>query len=116
MRLLIVEDDQTMRSLLKMLLELEGFSVDVVNVITQSSIEDSIKANQPAVILMDVHLQKINGIDLLISLKAKYPAIKFIMSSGMDMQPECTRAGADHFIMKPYMPEDLIQLLKSYAA
>jgi DNA-binding response OmpR family regulator len=114
MRITIVEDDQTMRSLLKTLLELEGYSVSIINNITQDSIENSIKTDNPQVILMDVHLQKVNGLDLLTYLKGKYPSVKYIMSSGMDMRFECSQAGADHFIMKPYMPDELIQLIQSY--
>jgi DNA-binding response OmpR family regulator len=102
------------RSLLKTLLELEGFSVSIINNISQESIENSIKSESPALLLMDVHLQKVNGLDLLKYLKGKFPAIKYIMSSGMDMRYECSQAGADHFIMKPYMPDELIHLIQTY--
>jgi len=35
-----------------------------------------------------------------------------IMTSGMDLGKECMEAGADAFLLKPYMPEDLIALIK----
>jgi DNA-binding response OmpR family regulator len=40
-------------------------------------------------------------------------SLKVLMSSGMDLSIECTQAGADGFIMKPFMPEELIEKIKT---
>jgi DNA-binding response OmpR family regulator len=39
--------------------------------------------------------------------------MRVIMSSGMDFHTRCLQAGADDFLMKPYMPDDLVKLLKN---
>ena len=38
--------------------------------------------------------------------------IRIIMSSGSDYKDLCLRLGADDFLMKPYMPDDLIKMIK----
>jgi len=37
------------------------------------------------------------------------------MVSGMDVSIECKKKGADAFLLKPYMPDDLVRLLKPTA-
>ena len=39
--------------------------------------------------------------------------IKIIMASGVDLRQECLEAGADAFLLKPYMPDDLFKYLRS---
>jgi CheY-like chemotaxis protein len=38
--------------------------------------------------------------------------LRVVMTSGMSMQEECMRAGANAFLLKPFSPDDLIRLLK----
>ena len=40
--------------------------------------------------------------------------MKIVMTSGMDMKKECLERGADHFLLKPFMPDDLLKVLKSF--
>jgi len=72
-----------------------------------------LKTEQPDVILMDVHLNQLNGLDVLKMIKQddQVKSVKVLMSSGMDFRYDCIRAGAADFIMKPYMPDDLIYQL-----
>jgi CheY-like chemotaxis protein len=37
---------------------------------------------------------------------------KFIISSGMDLKSEAEESGADAFLLKPYMPDDLISMIR----
>jgi CheY-like chemotaxis protein len=37
-----------------------------------------------------------------------------VKASGMSLEKECLSSGADDFLMKPYMPDDLIQILRKY--
>ena len=41
---------------------------------------------------------------------------RVIMASGMNLKDECLAGGADDFLLKPYMPDDLINLLKKYSS
>ncbi len=113
MRILIVEDDSTMRSLLKTLLEFENFSVDTYEKDKAEEILLKVTSSTPDVVLMDVNLRFANGLDLASKIRA-IPSIKqpkIILSSGMDYQKECDKRAVDLFLLKPYMPDDLIKWL-----
>jgi CheY-like chemotaxis protein len=112
-RVMILEDNAMMRSLLQTLLELESFQV----VCPDFPIVDAIKTIReikPAIILMDINLPNLNGISLLGQIRSTQDLkdAKVIMSSGSDRKQECINAGANSFLMKPYMPDDLIKLVK----
>lgn len=112
-RIMILEDNAMMRSLLQTLLELESFQV----ICPVFPIVDAIKIVReihPSVILLDINLPNINGISLMEKIRATddIKNAKVIMSSGSDRKQECLAAGANSFLMKPYMPDDLISLVK----
>ena len=115
MKIMLIEDDPTMRSLLQTLLEMEGFKIiPFIGNINQNEILKALTANQPETLIMDVHLQNINGIHLLKEIRSqeKEHHIKIIMTSGIDLKIECIKAGADVFLQKPYVPDDLLRLLR----
>lgn len=105
---MLVEDDPTMISLLNTLLEIEGF--EVAQVEDFSNVIQEIPQNAPDVILLDVHLKDINGLDILVDIRkdASLNYVSIIMSSGMDFKEESLSKGANDFVLKPYMPDELI--------
>ncbi len=111
-KVMLIEDDQTMLTLLGTLLDMEGFQVIKVNKF--ESVVDDIRREDPDVILMDVHLEDKDGIEILSVLRkdSQLKKKKVIMSSGMDKRYESAKAGADDFLMKPYMPDELIGKVK----
>ena len=111
-KVMLVEDDPTMLSLLKTLMEIEGFQV--VNVVDFEQIIDEIRQNIPDLILLDVHLGDISGFEVLEKLRQdeQLQNVVVIMSSGMDVQKQCIEKGADDFVLKPYMPDELIMKIK----
>jgi CheY-like chemotaxis protein len=113
-KILILEDNAMMRSLLQTLLELENFEVDCPPFPLNEPIK-YIQEKRPDVILMDVNLPGMNGLSILILIRQceETKDIKVIMSSGSDLKKESMDAGANSYLMKPYMPDDLIQLVKS---
>jgi DNA-binding response OmpR family regulator len=112
---MLIEDDRTMLSLLKTLLTLEGFQVVIAGDEAVDTLLANIVKEQPDVILMDVNLRQGNGLDLLSGMRSnpEFDTIRVIMSSGMDFKDECLQKGAQGFIMKPYMPDDLIKLINA---
>jgi CheY-like chemotaxis protein len=113
-KILLAEDDRTIISLLKTLLGMEGFQV-VVLAGKGSDLIEAVCREMPAIVLMDIFLGEENGIDLVRKLR-RVPDLagtKVIMTSGMDLQEECLAAGANDFLLKPYMPEELVRKLKS---
>ena len=111
-KILLAEDDPTMVSLLKTLLKMEGFEVIVLDV--KSDIPDVITKETPDNLLMDVHLGGQNGLEVVEKIRAnpQNTALNIVMASGLDTRDECLRRGANHFLLKPFMPDDLLRLLK----
>lgn len=109
---MIVDDDHTMNSLLKMLLELDGYTV-VVNPHPDLVLSKA-KTDKPDVILMDVHIGDVDGLDILRALRQDpaLHALPVVIQSGMDLEDKCKAAGASAFILKPYPPEQLPVLFK----
>lgn len=112
---MLIEDDQMMRSLLKTLLSLEGFQVAESGDVGQDEIMMAIQAEKPDGLLLDIHLRHSNGIDILkqVRKEKKHHGIRILTTSGMDLKDKCIQAGADGFLLKPYMPDELIQWLKT---
>ena len=109
---MIVDDDRTMNSLLKTLLELDGFSVVLAP--HGEMVLPTALSEKPDAVLMDVHIADADGMDLLRQIR-KHPTLArlpVIMCSGMDMEYECREIGANAFILKPYPPEQLSDTLK----
>ena len=111
-KVLLIEDDPTMLSLLGTLLDMEGF--EVAKIEKFSSVLADIHAEKPDVILMDVNLMDINGLEILTEIRedANLNSVSVIMSSGMDFKSESLDKGANDFIQKPYMPDELIDKVK----
>lgn len=112
---MVVEDDLTMVNLLKTLLKMEGF--DVIALDADADVVKTISSNCPDVLLMDVNLVHQNGLDILDSIRASDHSCRarIIMISGLDLENECLKRGADGFLLKPFMPDDLIRMLKGPA-
>jgi DNA-binding response OmpR family regulator len=115
-KVILIEDDDTMRSLLHTLLEFEGF--EVVPMERTSKLEEileQLRKEKPALIFLDVHLKNLNGFDLVKGLRqdAALQATRVLMSSGMELSLQCRQAGADDFILKPFMPEELVEKIRS---
>lgn len=110
-KILIAEDDHTMVSLLKTLLKMEGF--DVVDLDVNADIQAGIARELPDAVLMDVHLGKQSGMEVVASLRKnpEFSQTKIVMTSGMNLKEECLKHGADHFLLKPFMPDELLRVL-----
>jgi len=110
-KILLAEDDPTMVSLLKTLLKMEGY--EVVSVHVDADIVSAVMDAKPDVLLMDVYLSNVSGLDVLEDLRKSDETsdVRVIMTSGANVKEECVRRGANGFLAKPYMPDDLIEIL-----
>ncbi len=112
-KVMLIEDDPTMITLLGTLLDMEGY--EVVKLQKFGTVLEDIAREMPDAILMDVHLNDMDGLKFLSDIRNTegINEIKVIMSSGMDKQYESDQAGADAFLLKPYMPDELIQKINN---
>ncbi len=113
-KIMLAEDDPTMVSLLNTLLRMEGYEVILME--GDADLLKALQRDRPDILLLDVHLSGRNGLDLLDAVrKSRQPVkVRVIMTSGMNLKEECMRHGADDFLLKPYMPDDLIAMLKRH--
>ena len=111
-QVMLVDDDFTTTQLLKILLEMDGYSVRVVPNGNKVMLEA--RANRPDVVIMDVHLGDANGIEVLRNIRAdgELRQLPVIMSSGMDLENQCLDAGATAFVLKPFPPDQLTSVIQ----
>ena len=109
---MLVDDDRTLTSLIKTLLELDGYTSVIVSLAAQ--VLTRARAEQPDAIVMDVHLADGDGLTVLRELRATpdLQTLPVIMASGMDLEDQCRAAGATDFILKPYPPDHLTNAIQ----
>ena len=106
--LLVVEDDPSVRELLVTLGKRLGYQVEAAG-----SGEDglaAIKVNRPDLVLLDVILPGLDGLETLKAIKAADPHIPVVMLSGHGQTRtivEAVKLGAADFLRKPFEPEEL---------
>ncbi|HLD94390.1 MAG TPA: response regulator [Anaerolineales bacterium] len=111
-KIVVLEDEAVLVDLLHNLLDLEGYEVSKLK--SPDNVLDELRSTRPDAILMDVNLKGANGLELLGKIRADEDLkdILVVLSSGMDYRQESLARGADDFLMKPYMPDDLMKILK----
>lgn len=110
---MLAEDDRTMVTLLKTLLAMEGYKVVALG--EDDDVFEAVRRDRPDVLLLDVHLPNVNGLDVLMQVRADEETkdLSVVMTSGLNLETECIQSGANGFLLKPYMPDDLLSILKS---
>lgn len=111
-RVMIVDDDRTTVSLLRTLLELDGFEVVLAG--DAATAHEKARETPPDVFLVDYHLAEMDGTDFVRDLRlipsfAKTPVI---MTSGLNRSNEARDAGANEFLIKPFDPGDLVDMIR----
>ena len=113
---LVVEDEEMMRAILRQLLEAAGF-----NVFTADSAENALEvfaSNDIVITLTDIKMAGKDGLALLDQIKSiDDEAIVIIMTaySSVDTAVAALRKGAYDYITKPFVNEDLLQTIKNAA-
>jgi UDP-3-O-[3-hydroxymyristoyl] N-acetylglucosamine deacetylase len=106
---LVVDDEDRIRSSLRGILSDEGFRV--LDTGSAPEVMDLIEREHPAVVLLDVWMPDIDGIELLRRIKSESPAVQVIMISGhanIQSAVAATKLGAADFIQKPFSVTGLL--------
>jgi two-component system response regulator AtoC len=112
-RVLVVDDEENIRLVLRTLLKKNGYDVEVAD--GGEAALERIDAFGPDVILTDVRMPKMGGLDLLATLKAKQCAATVIVMSAygnMDLALEAMKAGAYDYVSKPFKPDEIVLALR----
>jgi DNA-binding NtrC family response regulator len=115
-RVLIVEDHADSAEFLRLLLEPEGYLVKTAA--TAHETREDVRASKPDIILMDLMLPDVEGLDLLRELRTMSPESQIIVVSGhgsISVAVEAMENGALSFIEKPVNPSVLMAQLHKAA-
>jgi DNA-binding NarL/FixJ family response regulator len=119
MRLLIVDDSIEMLRILTGYLQGDGAHQVVGQALHGRDAVDLALELRPDVALVDFDMPDMNGVETVRRLKEAIPDLKVIVVSGHDLQEygrESLRAGADAFVTKRLLEEDLLPRLQSSPA
>ena len=101
--ILVADDDASIRSLLKQLLSDEGFAV--VEASTGVEVVDKVKESSPDLVIMDVRMPELDGIEALSRVKATNPKTAVLIMTAFGSSNAAIRAmelGAFDYITKPF--------------
>jgi len=105
---LVVEDDATLQKQLRMMLEGGGFRVALTGSAARG--RRAARARRPDIILVDLGLSDLEGIELIRSIRARCPAPIFVLSARTAESPRLAafEAGADDYVSKPFSAPELL--------
>lgn len=106
---LVIDDEEAFRYMLSALLSGSGYSVDTA--VDGVAAINAVQTKLYHVILCDVKMPKVDGVEVLRFIKGNFPAIEVIMLTGISdvkIAVECMRIGAYDFITKPTTSDELL--------
>ncbi len=112
-RALAIDDSATMRNLVKMALEPEGFQVDTAEN-GKVALELTGK-NSYDIIISDINMPEMNGLEFLKEFRAsdkRTPVLMLTTETEATKKETAKKLGATGWIVKPFKPEDLAKVVK----
>ncbi|MDQ1700889.1 MAG: hypothetical protein QOF57_141 [Frankiaceae bacterium] len=118
-RVLVVDDDDVIRQLITVNLELEGF--EVFTAVDGQDALDQVSAIQPDLITLDVMMPRMDGWQAAERLRADpdTAAIKLVLLSARAQESDIRRGeqiGVDAYLTKPFDPDELIETINQLLA
>ena len=114
-RILIVEDNPDNLKLFRALLTLKGHEVTAL--LSGEGLLETIRQDQPDLVLMDIQLPGINGIEALRQVRAdpgcaRIPVVAFTASVTSTDRSQISAAGFDGFLSKPINLKEFLETVK----
>jgi DNA-binding response OmpR family regulator len=113
-RVLVVDDDKTIQTTMKAILEDEGYTVDLAS--TGQEAINKTQATAYNIALLDIRLPDMDGVELLKRLKDPVPKTRKIMVTGFPSTQNAVAAvngQADAYIIKPVDIEKLLETIRA---
>ena len=111
-RILLVDDDPGLLRLLSIRLLAEGYEVEGVD--NGKAAMDATASFRPDVVLTDLQMEIVNGIELLQSIQREWPGLPVLIMTAHGTIPDAvtaTQSGAFGFITKPIDKNELLDLI-----
>ena len=114
-KILAVDDSQTMRDMISFTLKNEGF--DVITAVDGKDAVGTLSDQTVDLVITDINMPNMDGIELVRTLRtdARFKATPILIlttESGDAKKQEGKAAGATGWIVKPFVPEKLVQVVK----
>jgi len=112
-RLLVVEDDSSVRTTITTFLELEGYSVDAVSS-TREALE-RLRNDAYPIVISDIYLDERTGLDVLATAREKNPNCAVILMTArgtIETVMQATQGGAFDYIAKPFELDRMLDTVK----
>jgi FixJ family two-component response regulator len=111
-RVVVIDDDASVRRALKRLLRAANLDVDTFA--SGREFLDSLPSSRPDCIILDFHMPGMNAVDVLRQLARKHMLAPIVAVSGRDElqdHSQCLSAGAVAYLRKPFDDEDLLEAI-----
>jgi DNA-binding NtrC family response regulator len=111
---LIVDDDDEMRAVLRVFLEHHGYRV--IDVSGAAAALLSLDAERPDVAILDKEMPGLNGLELLPLMRDRYPHVPVIFVTafgGSRVAEEARRRGAFCYVEKPFRVAEILDIVQS---
>ena len=110
--IMVVDDDQDLAEMLGIVLNGSGFEVDLIN--NGDGVMDLFRAHTPDLVLLDVMLPGIDGIEVCRRIRAESMVPIVMLTAKGDTHDVVLglEAGADDYMIKPFNPSELVARLK----
>ncbi len=112
-RLLVVEDDSSVRNTITTFLELEGYAVDAVSS-TREALE-RLRDDAYPIVISDIYIDERTGLDVLETARKKNPNCAVILMTArgtMETVMKATQGGAFDYIAKPFELDRMLDTVK----
>jgi CheY-like chemotaxis protein len=112
---LVVDDEELLRKLLKNILQRDGLRV----LLAESALEalDMLEKNKVAVVVTDIAMPEMNGLELLVTVKDRHPTIPVLLVTGQGGKygrEDVLAAGADGYVTKPFRATEMLRQIRPY--
>lgn len=109
-RILVVEDHPTMRDAMRLVLEVEGFSIEEAS--DGDTALEMVRADPPALVFLDLNIPGMSGTEVLRTLKGDpktaHVRIIIVTATGEEGRERVIKLGADEYFTKPFSPMSLL--------
>jgi DNA-binding NtrC family response regulator len=113
-KILLVDDEQRFRTTTSKLLAAKGFATSTAG--SGSEALEQMKENPFDVVILDVRMPEMGGVEVLAELKKLDPHVEVIIMTGyasVDTAKEIMKLGAYDFMLKPCAIDDLVEKIEA---
>lgn len=113
-KILVIDDYPEIVTLMKSRFEAKSF--EVITALDGEEGHEKFKSEKPDLIVLDIKMPKVNGIDFVEMLKKdgwtpkKVPII--VLTAASDLEAVFSAKGINDYVLKPFVPRELIQLIE----